>query len=77
MKMNKLATLLLTTTLTLAGGAAYAADASSSSSSNGDANAAAKAGQVAPDAKENVAPGNVDNSNINTGTPIPTPPLRR
>ncbi|ENA0609203.1 hypothetical protein ABFP30_000868 [Enterobacter bugandensis] len=66
MKMTKLATLFLTATLTLASGSALAADANSSGS-NGDANAAAEAGQVAPDAKQNIAPNNVDNSNINTG----------
>ena len=55
MKMNKLAALLLTTTLTMASGAAFAAD-STSQTNNGQANAAASAGQVAPDAKENLAP---------------------
>jgi len=59
MKMNKLATILLTTTLTLASGAAFAA--------NGQANAAADAGAVAPGAKENLPPNNVSNDNINTG----------
>ena len=49
MKMNKLATILLTTTLTLASGAALAA-----SNSNGAANAAADAGAVAPGAKQNL-----------------------
>jgi len=67
MKMTKLATLFLTATLTIASGAALAADASSSDN-NGQANAAASAGQVAPDAKQNVAPNNVDNNNINTGS---------
>ncbi|WP_446028982.1 YbgS-like family protein [Lelliottia amnigena] len=67
MKMTKLATLFLTATLTMASGAALAADASSSDN-NGQANAAASAGQVAPDAKQNVAPNNVDNNNINTGS---------
>jgi len=67
MKMTKLATLFLTATLTMASGAALAAD-SVGSNSNGQANAAADAGQVAPDAKENVAPNNVDNNNINTGS---------
>ncbi len=56
MKMNKLAALLLTTTLTMASGAALAADSASESNNNGQANAAASAGQVAPDAKENLAP---------------------
>ncbi|WP_437890253.1 YbgS-like family protein [Phytobacter sp. V91] len=55
MKMNKLAVLWLTTTLTLASGAALAAD-STSQTNNGQANAAASAGQVAPDAKANLAP---------------------
>ena len=67
MKMTKLATLFLTGTLTMASGAALAAD-STGSDNNGQANAAAAAGQVAPDAKQNVAPNNVDNSNINTGS---------
>ncbi|VEB14207.1 protein YbgS [Enterobacter hormaechei] len=66
MKMTKLTTLFLTATLTLASGSVLAAD-TGSSGSNGDANAAAEAGQVAPDAKQNIAPNNVDNSNINTG----------
>ncbi|MGQ7115475.1 protein YbgS, partial [Escherichia sp. TWPC-MK] len=35
---------------------------------NGQANAAADAGQVAPDARENVAPNNVDNNGVNTGS---------
>ncbi|UYW75420.1 YbgS-like family protein [Pseudocitrobacter faecalis] len=67
MKTTKLATLLLTATLSLASGAALAADAGAQSN-NGQANAAADAGQVAPDAKENVAPNGVDNSQINTGS---------
>jgi hypothetical protein len=66
MQMTKLATLFLTATLTLASGSVLAAD-TGASDSNGDANAAAAAGQVAPDAKQNIAPNNVDNSNINTG----------
>lgn len=66
MKMTKLASLFLTATLSLASGAALAAE-SSTQSNNGQANAAADAGQVAPDAKENVAPNNVDNDNINSG----------
>ena len=60
MKMTKLATLFLTATLSLASGAALAAD-SGAQTNNGQANAAADAGQVAPDARENVAPNNVDN----------------
>ncbi|WP_336218868.1 YbgS-like family protein [Citrobacter amalonaticus] len=66
MKMTNLASLFLTATLSLASGAALAAE-SSTEANNGQANAAADAGQVAPDAKENVAPNNVDNSNINSG----------
>lgn len=66
MQMTKLASLFLTATLSLASSAALAAD-TSTQSNNGQANAAADAGQVAPDAKENVAPNNVDNDNINTG----------
>ncbi|WP_148872942.1 YbgS-like family protein [Serratia marcescens] len=64
MKNNTLATLLLTSTLAMTSGAAFAAD--SASDNNGQANAAASAGQTAPDAKENIAPHGVDNSNINT-----------
>ncbi|EPG4958150.1 TPA: YbgS-like family protein [Citrobacter amalonaticus] len=66
MKMTKLASLFLTATLSLASGAALAAE-TSAQTNNGQANAAADAGQVAPDAKENVAPNNVDNDNINSG----------
>lgn len=66
MQMTTLASLFLTATLSLASGAALAAE-SSTQSNNGQANAAADAGQVAPDAKENVAPNNVDNDNINSG----------
>lgn len=62
MKMNKLASLFLMATLSLTSGAVLAA-----SNSNGDANAAAEAGQVAPDARQNTAPNNVDNSQINNG----------
>jgi hypothetical protein len=67
MKMNKLATLLLTTTLTLAGSAAWAADATSETN-NGQANSAAAAGQPTPDAQQNIAPNGVDNSQINNGS---------
>lgn len=66
MKMTKLASLFLTATLSLASSAALAAE-SNTQSNNGQANAAADAGQVAPGAKENVAPNNVDNDNINSG----------
>lgn len=66
MKMTNLASLFLTATLSLASIAALAAE-SGTQANNGQANAAADAGQVAPDAKENVAPNNVDNSNINSG----------
>ena len=64
--MNKLTTLFLTATLTLASGAALAAD-TTSGMNNGQANASAEAGQVAPDANQNIAPKGVDNSNINNG----------
>ena len=60
MKMTKLATLFLTATLTLASGSVLAAETGTS-----DSNAAA--GQPAPEAKQNIAPNNVDNSQINTG----------
>ncbi|AYN30467.1 MULTISPECIES: YbgS-like family protein [Buttiauxella] len=63
MMMNKLTTLFLTATLTLASGAALAAD--TSGMNNGQANAGAEAGQVAPGANQNIAPKGVDNSNIN------------
>ncbi|MDE9578907.1 YbgS-like family protein [Citrobacter koseri] len=66
MKMTKLATLFLTAILSLASGVALAADANTQSN-NGQANSSADAGQVAPDARENVAPNNVDNSQINSG----------
>ncbi len=66
MNMNKLTALLLTATLSLASGAALAAD-SGAQSNNGQANSAADAGQVAPDARENVAPNNVDNDKTNSG----------
>lgn len=69
MKMNPLAALFLTATLTAMSGAALA-------SNTGQANAAANAGQVAPDAKQNIAPNGVDGNNINTqsgnGTKHPT-----
>ncbi|STW30824.1 putative homeobox protein [Klebsiella michiganensis] len=67
MKMNKLTSLLLAATLGLASGAALAAD-TGAQSNNGQANSAADAGQVAPDARENVAPNNVDNGKINSGS---------
>ena len=53
MNMKKLTTLLLTATLGLASGAALAAD-TGAQSNNGQANSSADAGQVAPDARENV-----------------------
>ncbi|HBX15608.1 MAG TPA: hypothetical protein DEF92_22995, partial [Leclercia adecarboxylata] len=69
MKMTKLATLFLTASLTMASGAALAADsAGGSDSNNGQANAAADAGAVAPDARQNIAPNNTGNSQINTGS---------
>ncbi|MFP2423292.1 YbgS-like family protein [Pseudescherichia vulneris] len=64
MKNKTLATLFLTATLSMMSGAAFAVD--SASDNNGQANAAASAGQVAPDAKQNVAPNGVDNGNVNT-----------
>ena len=67
MKMNKLTSRLLAATLGLASGAALAAD-TGAQSNNGQANSAADAGQVAPDARENVAPNNVDNGKINAGS---------
>lgn len=67
MKMNKLTSLLLAATTGTASGAALAAD-TGAQSNNGQANSAADAGQVAPDARENVAPNNVDNGNINAGS---------
>ncbi|STR40691.1 putative homeobox protein [Klebsiella michiganensis] len=67
MKMNKLTSLLFAATLGLASGAALAAD-TGAQSNNGQANSAADAGQVAPDARENVAPNNVDNGKINAGS---------
>lgn len=66
MKTNKLTRLLLAATLSLASGAVLAAN-TGTQSNNGQANSAADAGQVAPDARENVAPNNVD-GNINTGS---------
>ena len=53
----------------VSGGAALAADsAGGSDSNNGQANAAADAGAVAPDARQNIAPNNTGNSQINTGS---------
>ncbi len=63
--MNKLTALFLTATLSVASSLAMAAE--TSGSNNGQANASAEAGQVAPDANQNLAPKNVDNSNINNG----------
>lgn len=59
--MNKLTTLLLTSALALSSGIVYAA----SSANNGQANASAAAGQVAPDAHQEVAPNGVSNDKIN------------
>ncbi|MBJ3591384.1 YbgS-like family protein [Salmonella enterica subsp. enterica serovar Saintpaul] len=64
MQMTKLASLFLTATL--ASGAALAAE-TTTQSNNGQANSSADAGQTAPDARENVAPNNVDNNKINSG----------
>ncbi|PKH21001.1 homeobox protein YbgS [Enterobacterales bacterium CwR94] len=61
--MNKFAMVFLTAAMTLGSGAALAAD----SGGTGSDNAAADAGAVAPSAKENLPPNNVDNSKINTG----------
>ena len=63
--MKKLTALFLTATLSVASSLAMAAE--TSGSNNGQANASAEAGQVAPDANQNLAPKNVDNSNINNG----------
>ncbi|MCT4710811.1 YbgS-like family protein [Enterobacteriaceae bacterium H11S18] len=63
--MNKLATLFLTATLSVASGAALAADSNSAGQNNGQANSSAEAGQVAPDAHQNVAPKGVDGNNVN------------
>lgn len=72
--MNKLAMLFLTASLSAASGAVLAADTSSggaSDSNNGQANSSAEAGQVAPDAHQNVAPKGVDGNDVNTtGTDI-------
>ncbi|RPH30360.1 hypothetical protein EHN07_02580 [Buttiauxella warmboldiae] len=65
MMMKKLTALFLTATLSVASGMAMAAD--TAADNNGQANAAASAGQVAPDANQNLAPKGVDNSNINNG----------
>lgn len=66
MNMKKLTTLLLTATLGLASGATGGRHRRPVN--NGQANSSADAGQVAPDARENVAPNNVDNSQINSGS---------
>lgn len=68
--MNKLTALFLTATLSVASSLAMAADTAgdnAAGANNGQANASAEAGQVAPDANQNIAPKGVDNSNINTG----------
>ncbi|MEW5559608.1 YbgS-like family protein [Enterobacter asburiae] len=64
MKNKTLATLVLTAMLSMMSGAALAAD--NASENNGQANSSADAGQVAPDAHQNMAPNGVDNSNVNT-----------
>ena len=66
MTMTKLASLFLTATLSLASGSALDAE-TNAQSNNGQANSSADAGQVAPDARENVAPNNVNNNKINSG----------
>lgn len=63
--MNKLTALFLTATLSAASTLAMAAE--TGGANNGQANASAEAGQVAPDANQNIAPKGVDNSNINNG----------
>ena len=70
--MNKLASLILTTTI-MASGATFAASGGSAAggaggNNNGQANSSAEAGQVAPDAKQNLAPNGVNNNNINSGS---------
>ena len=58
--MKKFALIFLTAAMTLSSGAVLA---------DGNANQAADAGAVAPGAKQNLPPNNVDNSKINnTGT---------
>ena len=61
--MNKFAIAVLTAAMTLGSGAALAAQGN-----NCTANQAADAGAVAPGAKENLQPNNVDNSQINNGS---------
>jgi len=61
--MNKFAIIALTAAMTLGSATAIA----ETSSNNGAANAAAESGAVAPGAKQNLQPNNVDNSKINTG----------
>lgn len=63
--MNKLAMLFLTASLSAASGAALAADTPASSDNNGQANSSAEAGQVAPDAHQNIAPKGVDGNDVN------------
>ncbi len=67
--MKNFAIVLLSAAMTLGSGAALAA--TTGSDSNGQENAAAAAGQVAPSAKENLAPNKVDNSKINNGAGTP------
>ena len=66
MKNMTLATLILTATLSMMSGAALAAD--SASDNNGQANSAADAGQMAPDAHQNLAPNGVDSGNVNSSS---------
>ncbi|WP_439212823.1 YbgS-like family protein [Duffyella gerundensis] len=61
--MNKIAMVCLAAAMTLGSGAAMAAGGN-----NGTSNQAADAGAVAPGAKENLPPNNVDNSKINNGS---------
>lgn len=65
MHMTKLASLFLTATLSLPAARRWLLKPIRSPITA--ANSSADAGQVAPDARENVAPNNVDNSNVNSG----------
>ncbi len=69
--MKNLAIVLLTAAMTLGSGAALAAESGTSSSNNGLSNQAADSGNIAPSAKQNLPPNNVDNSKINTGAGTP------
>ncbi|MCW0136274.1 YbgS-like family protein [Escherichia coli] len=60
--MTKLATLFLTATLSLASGAALAADSGARKAITARQTPQLMRAEVAPDARENVAPNNVDNN---------------